>query len=203
MKELLEKIILKIRWVFRKHNSVVDISEKREEIEFYRKLYKSEVLVETGTFLGDTVEYFKNKFDEVISIELSKEIAEKATKRFAADKNVTILQGDSSIILPSLFEGFKGPVLFWLDGHYSSEFFIGEEFIRTAKGEKNTPIENELDIILQSSIECVILIDDARLFNGKDDYPTIREIVQKVSRYNIDSKVLVNKDIIHIIPNKK
>ena len=69
--------------------------------------------------------------------------ANKAIKRFADDKNVRILQGDSGKELPSLIDGVEEPVLFWLDGHYSSEFFVKDEYIRTAKGEKNTPIEKE------------------------------------------------------------
>ena len=38
---------------------------------------------------------------------------------------------------------------------------MGDTWIKTAKGEKNTPIEKELDIILSSSINHVILIDNA------------------------------------------
>jgi len=97
----------------------------------------------------------------------------------------------------------ESPVLFWLDGHYSSEFFYKEELIRTAKGEKDTPIEEELDIILRSSVEAIILIDDARLFNGKNHYPTIKAIKKKVKSYKMDGKVFVKKDIIHIIPKSK
>ena len=203
MKELVNKIILKVRWLLRRNHVVPDISKKREVIDYYRELYKPKIMVETGTFFGDTVEEFKNKFEKVISIELSKELAQKASKRFAGDQNVTILQGDSSKVLPSLLAQIKSPVLFWLDGHYSSEFFINEAFIQTAKGERNTPIEKELDIIFQSSVESVILIDDARLFTGQDDYPTIKEIKKKVKEYKIDSKVLVNKDIIIITPKRK
>ena len=203
MKELVNKIILKVRWLLRRNHVVPDISKKREVIDYYRELYKPKIMVETGTFFGDTVEAFKNKFEKVISIELSKELAEKASKRFGGDENVTILQGDSSKVLPSLLAEIKSPVLFWLDGHYSSEFFINEVFVRTAKGERNTPIEKELDIIFQSSVKCVILIDDARLFTGQDDYPTIKEIKKKVKEYKIESKVLVNKDIIIITPKRK
>lgn len=203
MKQLINKIILKVSWLLKGNRVVPDISKKRVVIEYYRKLFEPKVMVETGTFLGDTVEYFKNKFELVISIELSKDLAERAKKRFKDDKNVRIHQGDSSLLLPSLLTELKNPILFWLDGHYSSEFFINEEFIRTAKGEKNTPIENELDIIFHSGIDSIIMIDDARLFTGKDDYPSLKEIEKKVKAFNINSTVFISTDIIHIIPNKK
>lgn len=203
MKKILNKIIFRIRLLLASKQAVPSIEEKRDEIEHYRKVYSPEIFVETGTFLGDTVEYFKLKFDRVISIELSPALAEKAARRFADDKNVTIIQGDSSLVLPVLMTEMGSSVLFWLDGHYSSEFFVKDEFIQTAKGVTNTPIEKELDIILQSSMDVIILIDDARLFNGKDDYPSIKAIEAKVKSFKKDSEVFVEKDIIHILPNKK
>lgn len=205
MEKLFNKVIFKIKWIFRKKISIPPMHIKREVIEHYRIIYEPKVMLETGTFFGDTVEYFKNKFESIISIELSADLAIKAVERFRTDKNVRIIQGDSSNVLPSLMIDLKGPVLFWLDGHYSSEFFIEDEFIRTAKGDLNTPIEKELDIILQSKIESIILIDDARLFIGKDDYPTLNAISEKVKGYKDNTTVFVEKDIIVIIPksNKK
>ena len=102
MKNILNKIILKIKWLFRKNKIVPDISDKRKIIERYRELFRPKVLVETGTYFVDRIEAFKNKFEQVISIELSNELAEKALKRFEKDKNVTILQGDSSVVLSDL-----------------------------------------------------------------------------------------------------
>ena len=69
------------------------------------------------------------------------------------------------------------PCLFWFDAHYSEGI--------TAKGEKETPIVEELKYIITHPIEGnVILIDDARLFTGKNDYPGIEEIRELIlSRY--------------------
>lgn len=200
MTNLLDKIQFKLKNLFTKKESIPSILHKRGIIEKYRKEYNPGLFIETGTFLGDTVEYFKNKFSSLISIELSEELAAKAQKRFEADKQVKIVQGDSSKVLPGLLSNIKTPVLFWLDGHYSSEFFVNDEFIKTARGESNTPIIQELKIILSSVEDPLILIDDARLFNGQNDYPTIKEIVQLVQESNKQLSVLVSDDIIHIIP---
>lgn len=164
--------------------------------------YDLNILVETGTFLGDTVEFFKKKFKSIYSIELSEELARKANMRFENDDNITIIQGDSGKELSSLVNQFNEPALFWLDGHYSSEFFVGEEYIKTGRGEKDTPVEQELKVILGSTLNHVILIDDARLFLGLNDYPSILKIKQIVKKLKNNYLLKVENDIIHITPKK-
>lgn len=202
MSTIFEKIKFRLQNFFAKKEVMPSIAEKREVIESYRVLYQSKIFIETGTFLGDTVEYFKNKFHSIISIELSEDLSNKAIKRFENDKQVQIIQGDSSKILLSLTSTINEPVLFWLDGHYSSEFFVKDEFIRTAKGESNTPITRELEIILANWDSPVILIDDARLFNGTNDYPSINAIKKQVNETGKSFTIQVNNDIIQVIPKK-
>ena len=151
--------------------------------------------------MGDTVEFFKNDFKEIYSIELAEDLATKAQNRFANDKHITIIHGDSGKVLKSLVATIHEPVLFWLDGHYSSEFFVGDEYIKTAKGEKDTPVEEELRVILNSGVDHIILIDDARLFVGMNDYPTISNMKQLVKKCSDHYVVSVSNDIIYILPN--
>ena len=82
------------------------------------------------------------------------------------------------------------PTLFWLDGHYSSGI--------TAKTDKNTPILEELKTIFTSPYNHGILIDDARLFTGKEDYPSIDELCLLVKGYAPERTVEVADDIIRI-----
>ena len=51
-----------------------------------------------------------------------------------------MIQGDSGIELMNLAARIDQPSLFWLDGHYSAE--------ETAKGDKETPVIEELQHIL-------------------------------------------------------
>ena len=89
--------------------------------------------------------------------------------------------------------------MFWLDGHYSSEFMVGDELIKTARTDKDTPIVEELDAILGTSPEHVILIDDARGFDGLGDYPSIGSIKRKVRKAKGDAYIcMVENDIIQI-----
>ena len=140
----LRKYKQKLKAHFQKNKtSDVEISydQKRQIINLYREKYSCKSFVETGTFLGDTVWFFKEFFDELYSIELSYELAERAKKRFEDCANVNIIEGNSAIVLQQIIDKFNCPVFFWLDGHYSSEFFYKGEYFRTAKAEKNTPIE--------------------------------------------------------------
>jgi hypothetical protein len=174
--------------------------EKRALIENHRMQSGATVFIETGTFLGDTVDFFKDKFDTVYSIELSAELAQKAQKRFAAQKNVKIIQGNSGEVLSDITRQLSKPAMFWLDGHYSSEFFVNGEFIRTAKADKDTPIESELRILMQSEQPHIILIDDARLFVGAGDYPSIDQIKKIIGTGKYNYTLTIDTDIINIIP---
>jgi hypothetical protein len=202
MKEYINKVKVAVINLLRKEVVPPSYEEKRATIDFYRKKFAIQTLVETGTFFGDTVEFFRSKFDKVYSIELSRELADKAVKRFEDCENVRILQGDSGELLASLIADFNGPALFWLDGHYSSEFFHNGEYIRTARAQKDTPVEKELDTLLNASHQHIILIDDARLFTGKNDYPTIKNIRKKVIAARSPYQVFVQNDVIIIIPHK-
>lgn len=177
-------------------------SEKRKIIKDFRDQYATTVFVETGTFLGDTVAAMQNEFSKVYSIELSEELAAKAQQRFNDKSNIKILQGNSGTLMSTLLKEINAPCLFWLDGHYSSEFAIGDSYIKTAFGGKNTPVLDELKAIFTSpfSDQHVILIDDARLFTGKFDYPTMSELRSFVSGFRPGAVTDVKRDIIRIIP---
>ncbi|QEC67298.1 hypothetical protein FRZ67_08320 [Panacibacter ginsenosidivorans] len=165
---------------------------KQHTIAWYQKKCSNNILVETGTYKGDMVEAQKKLFKKIISIELSADLFEKAQRRFSNDKNITIVQGDSGQVLPSILKNINEPAIFWLDGHYSAGI--------TAKGDKDCPIFEELDAIFSNKkFDHILLIDDARCFNGEGDYPTIQQLTdfikQKDSRYNVE----VKDDIIRFV----
>ena len=141
---------------------------KQIAIQYYAITYKLDTFVETGTYLGDMVWAQKDFFSKLYSIELSRELFLKAKKRFRKVNRVTILQGDSSEELAKVLKEINSPALFWLDGHYSGGI--------TAKGTKICPIYAELNHIFKNPYAHVILIDDARLFKGEDDYPDLQSL---------------------------
>jgi hypothetical protein len=155
--------------------------------------FGARVLVETGTYLGDMLEAVHPDFEELYSIELDGELHQRAVQRFARRDNVTILHGDSATVLPQLLNRISSPALFWLDGHYSAGI--------TARGDRDTPVVAELEAIARHPVRGhVILIDDARCFDGSRDYPSLPEIRECASRLWPDHTFEVQDDVIRILP---
>jgi hypothetical protein len=122
--------------------------------------------VETGTFRGDTIAEVAEYFDEVYSIELSAELSEAASARFATQPRVTILHGSSSQKLAEIRSAFDGKsALFWLDAHWCVAS-------GTAGASSQCPLLDELRAINILNEQSVILIDDARLFLAPPLAPT-------------------------------
>jgi len=152
------------------------------------------VFFETGTYLGNTVFGVKDAFERVYSVELSEDLAALARQRFAHDKHVHIIQGDSSLALRDFLLKLDCPALFWLDAHYSSGI--------TAIGERQTPVHDELVAILKHSVKAHhILIDDVKDFTGDNDYPTVATILDMVREIGAGAyEVRVEGPIFRIFP---
>lgn len=164
---------------------------KQKIVKIYANKFLINIFIETGTYLGEMVNATRKIFKKIYSIELDDELYKNAKKKFSKYNHISIIQGDSSKILPTILSKIKQPCLFWLDAHYSGGI--------TAKGEFETPIMQELNYILNSSkYNHVILIDDARLFIGKKDYPTLKELKKLISKKRPNYYFIVKKDIIRI-----
>lgn len=186
------------QWQDKQYGLPFPISEhaKQLTIEYYQRKYAYSTFIETGTYLGEMVNAQKKNFSKIISIELDKSLHLKAVKRFASYPNIIILQGDSSNVLPEIINDLNEPAIFWLDGHFSNGI--------TAKGDKECPIIEELDAIFKGkNLNHVLLIDDARLFIGKKDYPTLEFLKEYVFSKNPQYSFKVIDDIIRfeILPN--
>lgn len=166
---------------------------KQEIIEKYARKYSCDVLIETGTYLGDTVFSQRNNFSQIISVELGRRFFSAAKKRFRRFPHITILHGNSGDLMIEIMQGIKSRSLLWLDGHYSGGI--------TAKGETESPVYRELDAAFSNNeLKHVILIDDARLFIGKRDYPTLEELTSYIRIKDPEYKVETETDIIIISP---
>lgn len=165
---------------------------KQKIVKEYANKHKIDVLVETGTYMGEMILAQIKNFKSIYSIEISPELHRKANELFVNQKKVECFLGDSSDILGSLLYDINKPVLFWLDGHYSEGI--------TSKGKLNTPILKELELILDHRLaqKHVILIDDARCFDGTNDYPTINNIIDILKTKTNNYSLCLKYDIIRI-----
>jgi hypothetical protein len=124
-------------------------------IENFKKC-PNNIFIETGSFLGDGIQQALDAgFSKVISIELSDKYFSICKNRFSNNSNVSIIKGDSFLVLPSIMENVNEQVTFWLDGHHS----CGD----TALGEHWAPLMQELDVIKNHIVKThTIMIDDMR-----------------------------------------
>lgn len=163
--------------------------EKRERLAAFAG--RAPTFVETGTYLGETTLAMAAHYGTVHTIELHRELYEKAAARFADHPSIHCHHGDSATVLPRILEQLDGPAVFWLDAHFS-----GDHTARAKAGD--SPIEREVKLILDHDRRAhVILIDDARLFIGRRSYPTMGELHHFVTAHS-DYRLTVRDDIIRI-----
>lgn len=189
--------------------NIVLTNPKKDWVSFFKQLkemFNITIFVETGTYEGDTTAQAARVFDEVHSIELSKQLYETCKKRFENAKNIFLYNGDSSKVFPHLLPNLKhGRVLFWLDGHWSTGI--------TARGDQDTPIMQELESIRKNNLQnSVILIDDIREFQsnvnskymyGNRAYPDVKEMSDFIKTINKDYSFAMVGDIFMAYEKKR
>lgn len=130
-------------------------------IEYIKRFvdeYEIKYFVETGTAGGDSVRAAAEIFEVCHSIEV---IEGRPEGEFT--ENVTLWIGDSSKVLAEITKPFKGErVVFWLDAHWSDN-------VESPDKTKECPLLDEIKAI--KGHDCLILIDDARLFLGPHPWP--------------------------------
>lgn len=160
----------------------------------YARDHRLTVLIETGTFLGDTPWALRHLFQEIRTIELSSDLALAAEQRFKPFPHIHVHRGNSATILPTLVESLHQPALFWLDGHFSGGI--------TAGIANPSPIRDEIRVIItKCPVRFVILIDDARAFGSDPAYPSLDELQRMVAELLPGADFTMSNDMIAIVPN--
>ena len=145
--------------------------------------------VETGTYEGETIFEMEAYFDELYTIEISPPHYESAKAKYKGNK-INFILGDSSVELRNLIHEkiSNQKTVYFLDGHWSGP--------GTGKGTKDCPLYEELQEINQyHAEECIIIIDDARMFE--------RGPGQQGDRYDVcDWQDINKKTILDIVKNR-
>ena len=154
------------------------------------------LVVETGTFLGDMAAFLSARGFDVITIELDPKLAALARQRFAHNRRVQLIEGDSGTRLPVVVGQLTYPALFYLDAHYSGP--------GTGKGDIETPISAEIDLILQRApAGSVVAIDDARCFGTEPDYPPLQDLLGALRARGVADARVVKDAIVLSVPAVK
>ncbi len=121
---------------------------------FLKNEYHIDIVIETGTHLGNTTQFLATCFPEVHTIEIMETHCNRAKEIFKSQPNVHCHLGSSekvlSELLPSLIDK---PIVFYLDAHWYDYWPLVDEIEEIAKTHKNN---------------CVIVIDDFKV-PGRND----------------------------------
>jgi len=163
------------RWLASGRPAPVPHAVKVRNIMTLADIFDVDFLVETGTFRGMMIDACLHRFGQIHSVEIYRPLANDAKRRFAPFSNVCIHEGDSGDILGEILRFQDQRIIFWLDGHYSGE--------GTGRGLEETPVLREIAAIREHRSKPnndIILIDDARCFNGSAGYPLLSSFVEQL-----------------------
>jgi hypothetical protein len=156
------------------------------------------IFVETGTFKGKTTIWAAGIFNEVYTIENSKELFDLTSKSLTEYSNIHPLFGNSASQLKNVISEINQPALFWLDAHWCGANTYGND--------EPCPLLDEIRIIKQSSHNHIIMIDDARFFlkppprpQNSDLWPGLKEILDLLNM-DKDYFTFVSEDVIVALP---
>lgn len=182
------------RWRVQGWSSPVHPLVKRSMLLAEARRIQAANIVESGTYQGDTVWFFREKIGSIVSIEVQPRLAMLAKARFKGWKNIRIVEGDSGDVLPEICDTLIGPTLFWLDGHYSGGV--------TGTGREECPLWRELEAITKVARHpWSVFIDDARLFGVDPAYPTMEALRNYILTRCPQYRCEVENDIIKIFSN--
>ncbi len=179
----------------------VSFSLDRKLVECLKASLPLDVLVETGTFEGDTIANVGELFSEVYSVELSQELYEKTQQRFALQSHVHLYCEQSAHVLAQLrLELSLRSVLYWLDAHWCVA-------AGTSGETSQCPLLEELAAIQRLDQQSIILIDDARLFlcpppepHETSQWPGCHAILTSLQSLSDCHEVMVVNDVIAFFP---
>jgi hypothetical protein len=151
--------------------SSLSLTEIRQLLSENPDYSRIDTFVETGTNQGRTIFLMQEHFRELHTVELSKRYYLKVMcRRFVrafkklfrktpgtvSPQKTRFYLGDSAVVIKQLAASLNKPAVFFLDSHYCG--------LRTARGEKDVPLLDELTAISRRQFSDLILIDDVRLF---------------------------------------
>ncbi len=179
----------------------VDPEAKWHQLLRYSDKYNN--FVETGTATGVTTELVSKFYKSVYTVELSTAYYSVAKNRLGKYNHVHQYLGSSASVLKDIVSSLTAPAVFYLDGHFSGEGTGRDLTISTP----DTPVVLELESIAKSKYENIVIIDDARLFEGEEwhseefaQYPSFEELRDISKTFHYKNKIYRELDAFIIEP---
>jgi len=161
---------------------------KREHLLSLFRARGHRTLLESGTFMGDTVEYFIPHAARVISVEVEPRLFADAERKFEGAGNVELVFGDALHVIPEIVARLADPPLIWLDGHFSEGV--------TGSGDEIEPAASILQQLgaVGAPAGTTIVVDDLRLFGLHPDFPGLDELIQRARQGFPNAQIRVGLD---------
>lgn len=178
----------------------VDLNIILEKCDQHKSEYP--VLVETGTYQGETTCELVSVFDKIYTIEVHEPLYNKSLSLLNKYSNIHAILGDSIKILPIILSEISENIIFWLDGHNSGS--------DTGVGEIGCPLLEECSEIDDKfkGKKSLIIIDDHRLFGQNLDinqnWSNINDntVFMCFKKLNIDTHFYVGDKLILLVSKK-
>lgn len=142
--------------------------------------------VETGSATGELPWLIHHKFDRVVTIEQDADLYESAMNRLLPYPKVRVIHGDSGALLGPVLAALDELCVIWLDAH---------SLVRGGP----SALTDEMHAIACDARKHVILIDDARLCNGRKGWMKLSEIEGWCRGRGYEHRG-VEDDIVRIVP---
>jgi hypothetical protein len=163
------------------------LSKRRHLLALFNER-RHDMLIETGTYLGETVRFFLPHATKIVSIEVDPALHARAARMFSDRQNVEIVLGDALDIAPRLISELDHPCLLWLDGHFSGGV--------TGRGAVDEPV---VEILRRIHPDAVVpgttaVIDDVRLFGTNPGVPSLESLLEAARRAFPQAHITVELD---------
>ena len=113
-----------------------------------------DVFVETGSYRGFSIDYFKDIYSEIHSIELASRWHVFCKEKFANYPHIHLHHGSSVDLLPKVLEHIRKPAIVFLDAHYSGGS------TEKATSDCDSCLLQELAHLKNRDYDDIIIIDD-------------------------------------------
>lgn len=174
------------------------------DLSNYIFLYDISYIVETGTHLGDGVDYALNfNVEKVISFEIYEELHAKCVERFKDNFKVELLCEDSSTGLEKLLDREdvkRKNCLFFLDAHFPGADAGISEYNTEKNADINLPLKRELMAIAKrKNNRDVIIIDDLRLFEDCEGIKSVDQHFKDIGKSHLTKDQLVHFNLMEVV----
>ena len=151
------------------------------------------VLIESGTYLGGTVEHFIPHAERIVSVEIDPALHVRAAEHFAPFPHVEIVLGDAAEHVPRIVSRLDLPPLVYLDGHYSGA--------GTGRGEEFEPAATIVGRIAAAGVPpgTTIVVDDLRIFGRDAEAPTLEQLLAAVGASFPHARVRADVDALIVL----